>query len=166
MRGKAAAQSANRRAQEAQGKVAELEAVLAYLREKHRAETTTLRAERDQARNRLISEVDALAKASVREANAAATETVQRVRDELHGRIITGFRWMVRHAIGGSMPRDLVGCADAFGVAVGDLTSAVDQGEFNRRGRRISTKQARDVVIFEQETARSGRPVFQEGKGG
>lgn len=165
MKGKAAAQNANRRTKEALDRVTELEAKVAELHENYRIEVNALRAERDQARSRLITEVGTLAAAAVSEANTIAMATVQRMRKECHDQILAGFRWMSVHALEGRIPSDLEGCAKAFGVEVGQLIISVDQGEFDRRGRRMSNKKFRDLAAFHRDVERSGRPPLDASHG-
>jgi hypothetical protein len=159
MRGKAAAQNANRRVTEAQERISSLEAQLRDAEARYRNELEALRTERDQARGRLIREVDSIAAATIEETNQAAAEAVRAAEERCTERIVDGFAWLTK-ALGDRIPRDLEGCARAFRVDVSQLINATNKdGVFNRRSRRMSNKKMRDLSAFYADAANSGRPV-------
>lgn len=159
MRGKAAAQNANRRANEAQERIAELEARLRDQDRRHSAEAATLQAERDQAMSRLIREVDTLAGEAVAAAEASALQVTQEAHEQCDERIANGFAWLCR-TLGNQMPSDLKACAEAFQVQPALLINAQGDSVFNRRTRRMSGKQIRNLNAFHKEKKISRNPMF------
>lgn len=162
MRGKAAAQSANRRAREAEERAEGLEASLRDSIARHRAEAAQLRTERDQARNRLVREVRQLSSAAVLDAEQRASDQIRAVREDCEERIARGLSWLTE-ALGDQLPSDVRSCAEAFGVDASVLINAVNRdGVFNRRGRRMSNKRLRHLdTIDRQQAAATDLPLLK-----
>jgi len=158
MRGKAAAQAANRRAAEAQDRVTALETQLREQEQRHREELREARQERDRARDRLTREVDARARQAIADAQLVAAAEMARVREECHGRILDGFALICRN-LGGEVPiktgrggshgahvsAELAELGEAFGVSVGDLLAAV-KPDVGRRIRRRTNRGTRELA--------------------
>lgn len=161
MRGKAAAQNANRRAQDAMHEAAGLKARLCEQERIHRLEVASLTEERDQARGRLIREVGRLSKDAIDEAQHAAQRSVREAQQACEDRISNGYSWLCEK-LGDQMPADMEGCAAAFGVHPSQLIESLGDPIFNRRARRMSTKKLRDLNAFYAETAESRRPLLEE----
>lgn len=156
-RGKAAAQAANRRLTEALERVAALEQQLSEQVAAHRAEVNALRVERDKANSALRRNVDTRTETVIRAAREEAAASVRDARQDCEARIRAGLDWLTT-ALGDQMPRDLEGCARAFGIQVSDIIKAADRtdGVFNRESRRTSTKSLRAKNSAWRELSQSG----------
>lgn len=136
-RGKAAAQSANRRLAEAQERITELEKLLREERAGRVVEVREAREERDRAQNRLISEVDKLAGEAVRRAEMRVEEVRAEEREAARRRVIAGWRIISEYS------RSLTGravaeMADAFGVQMSELVPGMKEpGLLSRDVRRL-----------------------------
>lgn len=80
-RGKEAAKAANRRLSEALEKIAALEVKLQEDRELHQAEIRGLKQERDQAKNRLVRDVNTASREAIQQAQQEAAMQVRDIRD-------------------------------------------------------------------------------------
>lgn len=154
MRGKAAAQNASRRANEAQTRIAELEERLRRQEELHHAEMTSLRNDRDQARNRLVREVQELSREAVTSAEQNAQRTIREVAGGCTSQIATGMAWIAENLLEGRLPSDVAGLAAAFQVEASVVVRAFDpDGWTGRAGRRITSKRMRRIDTVERQKA-------------
>jgi hypothetical protein len=134
-RGKAAAQSANRRAEAAQTELAQLKAQFTEFRKTAEKREADLLDELQRTKNRLVREVDALARDAVRRAEMQVEQVRLEEREAARERVITGWEAMKRaKAEQGDGPISMMRIAEAFGVSVTDFDPVFRRA--SRSGRR------------------------------
>lgn len=93
-RGKEAARTANKRAEAAQERIGELEQVIARLKSDHAVALREIREERDQARSKLVREVDRMSADLVADAEMNSRVEVRTIKDQADQRTRNAIRFL------------------------------------------------------------------------
>lgn len=151
-RGKAAAQSANRRTADALRRIEELQHAAAERDQAHRAEVADLKRQLAQAQNRLIGEVEGIAHERISEAETRARTQIREAVERHVEQVQEGWQKLSELSPGGIVHYGFEGCgsdspaldvAKAFGVDIRDLHGSRE--DIDRGSRRMTARRHRMV---------------------
>jgi hypothetical protein len=170
-RGKEAAQAANRRAETAQQELHELRQQFATFREEAKQREDELLAELQKTKNRLVSEVDALAGDAVRSAEMRVEQVRAEEREAARQRVIAGFALMheITMQVNPDLPRfredEIADIADILGVNAQEFREACYPelaSSYPRSVRRRTNARIRRGVSLQEQ--RQQRPRMFPGR--